>query len=38
MAGAGYVGSQVDARAYRDEQLAYSDAADRLLRYLDTEC
>lgn len=38
MAAAGYVGSQVDQRAYRDEQLAYAEAADRLLRYLDAEC
>jgi hypothetical protein len=35
---AGYDGAQVDSRAYRDEQLKYAEAADRLLRYLDTEC
>lgn len=35
---AGYDGSLVDSRAYRAEQLAYSEAANRLLRYLDTEC
>lgn len=38
MAGAGYDGALVDARAYRAEQLTYSEAADRLLRYLDAQC
>jgi hypothetical protein len=35
---AGYVGGRVDARAYRYEQEAYTEAADRLLRYLEVEC
>jgi hypothetical protein len=35
---AGYDGAAVDSRAYRAEQLKYSEAADRLLRYLGTEC
>lgn len=38
MAAGSYDGTAVDDRAYRAEQLAYADAADRLLRYLDTEC
>ncbi len=28
----------LDQRAYRDAQLSYNEASDRLLRYLDTEC
>jgi len=35
---AGYVGGRVDARAYRNEQERYTEAADRLLRYLESEC
>ena len=38
MADAGYDGARLDARAYRDEEVAYPEAADRLLRYLDSEC
>ena len=38
MADAGYVGGRVDARAYRNEQERYTEAADRLLRYLESEC
>ncbi len=38
MAGAGYDGTAVDARAYRTQQLAYADASRLLLRYLDSEC
>ena len=38
MADAGYDGARLDARAYRDEQEAYTEAADRLLSYLDSEC
>jgi hypothetical protein len=38
MAEAGYDGARLDARAYRDEQEAYTEAADRLLNYLDAEC
>ena len=38
MADAGYDGARLDARAYRDEQEAYTEAADRLLNYLDAEC
>ena len=33
-----YDGAAADARAYRDEQLAYAAASDRLLRYLESEC
>ena len=38
MADAGYDGARLDARAYRDEQEAYTEAGDRLLRYLESEC
>jgi len=38
MADAGYDGALLDERAYRDQQEAYTEAADRLLRYLDAEC
>ena len=38
MADAGYDGARLDARAYRDEEVAYTEAADRLLRYLEAEC
>jgi hypothetical protein len=38
MVDAGYDGARLDAGAYRDEQEVYVEAADRLLRYLDTEC
>jgi len=38
MADAGYDGARLDARAYRDEQVTYSEAAERLLNYLDAEC
>ena len=38
LAGAAYRGAQVDAAAYRDEQLAYAEASQRLERYLDSEC
>jgi hypothetical protein len=38
MADAGYDGARLDARAYRDEEVAYTEAADRLLRYLESEC
>jgi len=38
MAGAGYDGTAVDARAYRTQQLAYADASRLLLRYLESEC
>jgi len=38
MADAGYDGTAVDARAYRNEELAYADASNLLLRYLDTQC
>ena len=38
MADAGYDAAGLDARAYRDEQERYTEAADRLLRYLETEC
>jgi hypothetical protein len=36
MAAAGYDGSRLDTRAYRDEQVRYADAAARLERYLQT--
>jgi hypothetical protein len=38
LAGAAYVGSQVDARAYHQQQVAYTEAAQRLERYLSAEC
>jgi hypothetical protein len=38
LAAAAYDGDQVDARAYRDEQLKYTEAASRLERYLDKSC
>ena len=36
MAAAGYDGSRLDERAYRDQQVRYADAAARLERYLQT--
>ena len=38
MADAGYDGARLDARAYRDEQERYTEAADRLLNHLEAEC
>ena len=38
MSDADYVGGRIDARAYRNEQERYTEAADRLLRYLSAEC
>jgi hypothetical protein len=38
MADASYDGARLDAGAYRDEQETYVEAADRLLRYLESEC
>jgi hypothetical protein len=38
LAQSGYDGTAVQPAAYRDEQLAYAAASDRLLRYLDTSC
>ncbi len=38
MAEAGYAPDGLDARAYRDAQVAYAEASDRLLRHLDAEC
>ena len=38
LAGAAYDGSQVDQRAYREEQTEYLQAATRLERYLESEC
>jgi hypothetical protein len=38
MAAAGYDGARLDAIAYRDHEEAYTEAADRLLRYLESEC
>lgn len=38
MNAAGFDGTAVDARAYRDAQVSYAGASDRLLRYLDAEC
>lgn len=35
---ADYDPSQVDVRAYRNEQVSYAQAADRLERYLKAEC
>ena len=36
MAAAAYQGDQVDARAYREEQVRYTEAKTRLERYLDS--
>ena len=38
MDAAGYDGARLDALAYRDEQEAYTEAGDRLLRHLESEC
>jgi hypothetical protein len=38
MEDAGYDGANLDARAYRDEQETYTEAADRLLNHLEAEC
>lgn len=38
LAGTGYQPTGVDTRAYRNEQLAYTEAAQRLQRYLTAEC
>jgi hypothetical protein len=38
MDAAGFDGEALDARAYRDAQVTYAEASDRLLRYLDAEC
>ena len=38
LAGAAYDGTQVDQRAYREEQTTYVQAATRLERYLESEC
>lgn len=38
LAGAAYVGDDVDVRAYQEEQVAYVDAARRLERHLESEC
>ena len=38
MAAAGYEPTRLDARAYRDEEEAYTEAADRLIRHLESEC
>ena len=38
LAGAAYVGADVDAAAYGRQQVAYADAARRLERYLEGEC
>jgi hypothetical protein len=38
LADAGYDGADVDATAYRKEQTAYVEAAQRLERYLESEC
>jgi hypothetical protein len=38
MAGAAYDGNAIDARAYRDQQVAYAAAAARLERHLESEC
>ena len=35
---AGYDGPEVDARAYREEQARYAEAARRLERHLESEC
>ena len=38
LAGAAYVGADVDAAAYGRQQAAYAEAARRLERYLESEC
>lgn len=38
LADAGYLPSVADPGAYRDEQAAYTEAAARLERYLESEC
>lgn len=38
LADAGYVGAGVDVLAYQEEQIAYAEAAQRLERYLESEC
>lgn len=38
LAGAAYAPANVDARAYREEQVVYVEAAQRLERYLTAEC
>jgi hypothetical protein len=38
MDAAGFEGGDLDARAYREAQVTYTEASDRLLRFLDTEC
>ena len=38
LAGAAYVGADVDAAAYGEEQVVYAEAAQRLERYLEAEC
>jgi hypothetical protein len=38
LAGTGYEPTGVDTRAYRNEQVAYTEAAQRLERYLTAEC
>ena len=38
LAAAGYDGAAVDARAYREQQVTYAEAAARLERYLTSEC
>ncbi len=38
MDAAGYDGARLDPSAYRNEEVAYTEASDRLLRYLETEC
>jgi hypothetical protein len=38
LADADYAPTGVDTRAYRDEQVAYTEAAQRLERYLNAEC
>jgi hypothetical protein len=35
---AGFDPSALDTRTYRDAQLTYAEASDRLLRYLESEC
>ncbi len=38
LAGAAYLPAQVDARAYVAQQVTYTEASRRLVRYLDAEC
>lgn len=38
LASAAYSPTELDARAYRNEQVAYAEAAQRLERYLEAEC